>query len=365
MICIPWFWPAYKAGGPIQSIINLVTQYKTTCSFYIFTGHNDLNNEVLENIQTNCWVDYNTHTKVWYASHNRLAALKKNVKEIKPDKLFIIGLFSPAFNLAPLLCIKNVSKIISPRGMLHPGALQQKPLKKKVFLWLIKNTKAIGNAVFHATDAEEEKMIKNVFGINIKVKVASNFPRLFSPKTVSKQNRILKLVTIALISPMKNHLLVLESLKNCTQKIDYTIYGPVKDENYWQECLKQIPLLPQNVKVDYGGILLSHQVESALKKADVFIMPSQSENFAHAIAEALSAGLPVITSNNTPWNQLKDFNAGMNCNLNTVELTEAINFFTEMDVEKLNDCSIAAAKYIHGKINTETIHEQYHQMFNA
>ncbi|HRD43301.1 MAG TPA: hypothetical protein PLN30_06090, partial [Ferruginibacter sp.] len=157
--------------------MNLVNQYPH-CQFYIFTSNKDLGGEILKGIVTDQWVDYNAHTKVWYASHKATTALKNNVKEILPDKLFIIGLFSPVFNIAPMLCLKQAQKIISPRGMLHPGALQQKPAKKKIFLSLLKNTKAIKKAVFHATNAEEEKWIRKHFGQQAHVVLASNFPRL-------------------------------------------------------------------------------------------------------------------------------------------------------------------------------------------
>ncbi|HRD43302.1 MAG TPA: glycosyltransferase, partial [Ferruginibacter sp.] len=110
---------------------------------------------------------------------------------------------------------------------------------------------------------------------------------------------MLKLVTIALIIPMKNHLLVLEALQKCTFDVEYGIYGPVKDEQYWNLCEQQIQLMPSHIKVEYKGNLPPGGVEAALKQSDVFIMPSQSENFAHALAEALSAGLPVITSKHT------------------------------------------------------------------
>jgi len=364
-ISIPWFWPAYKAGGPIHSIINLVTQYSNNIQYYIFTGNKDLGGEVLTGIKTDQWVEYNAHTKVWYASHKATTALKNNVKEIVPDKLFIIGLFSPAFNIAPLLGIKQVQKIISPRGMLHPGALQQKPVKKKIFLFLLKNTKAIKKAVFHATDAEEEKWIRKHFGHNARVLPASNFPRLFQPKISHKEKGLLKLVSIALISPMKNHLMVLEALAKCTGNIEYTIYGPVKDEFYWQRCLEQIKKLPLNINVTYAGTLASADVEDALKKADVFIMPSQSENFAHAIAEALSVGLPVITSNFTPWNSLEEAKAGVNVALTAQDIAAAINLFVVMENAEFSSWNKATNIYIQNKTNNSIINEQYRLLFNA
>ena len=38
---------------------------------------------------------------------------------------------------------------------------------------------------------------------------------------------------------------------------------------------------------------------------DFLILPTKGENFGHVIAESLSASLPVIISQNTPWRNLQ------------------------------------------------------------
>jgi glycosyltransferase involved in cell wall biosynthesis len=43
----------------------------------------------------------------------------------------------------------------------------------------------------------------------------------------------------------------------------------------------------------------------AFADADLFIHPSDSENFGISIAEALYAGLPVITTKGAPWEELE------------------------------------------------------------
>jgi glycosyltransferase involved in cell wall biosynthesis len=47
-----------------------------------------------------------------------------------------------------------------------------------------------------------------------------------------------------------------------------------------------------------------------LADADLFVLPSHSENFGVVIAEALAMGVPVITTTGTPWSVLHDRGAG-------------------------------------------------------
>ena len=65
-------------------------------------------------------------------------------------------------------------------------------------------------------------------------------------------------------------------------------------------------------------------------------MLSKSENFGHAIAESLSAGKPVITSNNTPWNNLEVNNAGINAATDVLSIAKAISFFAELNQSEYN-----------------------------
>ncbi len=161
IICIPWFHPAYKAGGPIQSIANMVEQFHEKISYKIFCSNTDLNGTVLS-VPVNNWVKYNENTQVWYTSKNKrsITLLKKEIKNSKADILFINGIYSWYFNLVPLLLCKIPRKIVSARGMLHPGALSQKHFKKKVYLTLWKMLGLHKRCDFHASNEEEKTIFK-------------------------------------------------------------------------------------------------------------------------------------------------------------------------------------------------------------
>jgi glycosyltransferase involved in cell wall biosynthesis len=366
LVTIPWFHPAYKAGGPIVSIANMTEQFTEKISYRIYTSNKDLDGKVLD-VPVNTWVNYNDNTQVWYSSKGAasLSAYKNFARELHPDILFITGIYSLPFNLIPLMQTKTRRKIVSARGMLHPGALSQKRLKKKIYIFMWKLTGLHRKCLFHASTAEEEKFIKNIFGLRTKVFVAQNFPRVIKKQPVPmKQIGAVNLVSIALISPMKNILPVIKALINCNGNITYNIYGPVKDNSYWASCCEKIKELPPNIQVNYHGDIPPLMVSEALAANHVFILPSKSENFGHAIYEALTAGKPVITSNYTPWNNLEQAKAGFNIDPDMEDsIVKAINLLAGMDSDEFAQWSEGANRYASAAINITEIKQQYHEMF--
>lgn len=366
IIFIDWFAPAYKAGGPIQSIVNLVSQPIEGVEYRIICSNKDLDGGLLEGIRYNEWVPYNAYTQVWYNAENKnVRRVLKDVGHWKPDIFFVNGIYSFYYNFLPLLFGKAEKKIISARGMLHTGALSQKSGKKKIYLALWRLLGFHRRYFFHATNTNEEQFIKAVFGPKTRVYVAANLPRVLEAGlSRGKKQNALELISIGLISPMKNYKHVLQALRHCKAEINYTIYGPVKDFAYWAECRQIIEGLPSNICVQYKGDLPSVKVPEALAKAQVFILPSKSENFGHAIYEAFTAGLPVITSHNTPWNGLREAQAGINISPeNDYELSKAICFFAAANEAELGKWSAGARAYAEKAVDLGRIKLQYASMF--
>ena len=360
VVLYDYYVPAYKAGGPIRSLKNFVEYLGQDISIRVICGTRDLDGTEL-NVQKDTWID-SGKAKVYYSSPS--CRLLPPISE--ESILFINGIYSIKFNLFPAIKFKG-RKIISVRGMLHPEALMQKRLKKLLYLRMLRLLGVTRNCEFHATSEQEKNFVLNVFGRRCKVWVASNFPHLMVGKDVPlKKVGSLKIVSIALISKMKNHLMVMEALMNCKYDIQYEIYGPIKDEEYWSKCQDIIRALPENIKVCYHGSISPVEVEDVLAHSHVMIQPSESENFGHSILEALCSGRPVITSTTTPWNNLRTAKAGIN--INTAEgnkgLTAAIDFFCVMDDVEIRQWSKSARAYSHSSVNVTAIKQQYINMFN-
>lgn len=321
----------------------------------------------MDNIETGKWTDYNGYTKVWYAKNGRTSQqLTKQAEAIRPDVIFMVGLYSWYFTIVPMLFCKASKKIISVRGMLHPGALAQKSRKKKIFLQTLKLLGFQKKVWLHATDKEEKNYIQKQFVNEARVAVAGNIPMQCAQiPVILKKVGELRLVTLALISPMKNILAVLKALHEVDVSVNYEIYGAIKDDDYWEQCRTEIRNLPGHIKVDYKGAIPFHSTRDALTLNHVFIMPSESENFGHAIYEALASGRPVITSKNTPWNDLKEHHAGINVQADRLnEISEAISFFALMDEVTLNEWSDNSVRYSNEKFDFQKTLKDYERMFS-
>ena len=364
LIITPWFSPAFRAGGPIQSIVNMVEYLQNDFHFKIFTGNKDVDQTVLD-VPLHQWTIHNSNTSVYYTEpSNAFQKFKEIEKGISYEYLFIIGLYDWQFNILPMLFCRGHHKIISVRGMLHPGALSQKRIKKRLFINFLKLFKINNDFLFHATNEIESKFIKDNFGDNTKVTIAPNFPKLnLSNKLNVKLLGEINLITVALISPMKNIDLVLDALKLLRSKVNYHIIGAIKDQQYWSQCKKIISTLPENINVIYHGELKPSEIEDHLNKADLFIMPSKSENYAHSIIESLSCGIPVITSKNTPWNNLQNYLAGMNVETEANAIAEAINYFINLDDADYQPFSKGALSYFNSSVDVQNIKIQYKNMF--
>jgi glycosyltransferase involved in cell wall biosynthesis len=165
---------------------------------------------------------------------------------------------------------------------------------------------------------------------------------------------------------MKNHLSVLQALQHCTATVHWTIFGPIKDESYWKACTQIINTLPPNIQVTYKGELPPSQLQKAMQQFQVFIMPSKSENFGHAIMEALSAGKPVITTTTTPFADLEKANCGFAIDPDQLVegLQKSITTYALMNAEQFAIAAAATYDYLSIKSDAVTLRAAYHSLFN-
>ena len=370
LITYDYFFPAFKAGGPIQSLSNIAKHLSSENEIWVLCTNRDLDNTVLP-VVSDEWIDeLYLGVKVYYLSPDNKSPknIYNIIKGIKPDVIYINGLYSVDFCLIPALFCTFARRVVSVRGTLHKGALSQKKYKKTIYLWIWKLLGIHKNCEYHATNEQEKEYIQESFGINTKIWVIPNLPNVVeSSVSIEKKVGYLNIATVALISPMKNFDLVLDALSKVKViMINYFIYGPIKDPEYWGKCMSLIKELPENIKVHYMGEISPILLNKAFEEVHWSILPSKSENYGHSIVESLLFGKPIITSHNTPWNQLELNKAGYNVSdQNSNELVDVIEKVVKMDNIGYQEWSKSSKDYIANRLHVEETVKSYLTMFSS
>ena len=231
--------------------------------------------------------------------------------------------------------------IISPRGELGLGALTIKSKRKKIYIAIFKRLFLKSVEFLATSDSEKNEIQQSLKELpcSCKHQHALAAKKLESKATtptitvlpnltthvkstdiinVKKENQI-NIVFLSRISKKKNLLGAIQILEKVKGRVNVDIFGPIEDEPYWDECQAAIKQLPAHIQVNYRGGCDPDQVSNTLKPYDLFFLPSWNENYGHVIVESLAVGCPVLLSDQTPWHDLVDHDAGWEFSLNELE----------------------------------------------
>ncbi len=112
------------------------------------------------------------------------------------------------------------------------------------------------------------------------------------------------------------------------------IAGP--DEGGHRRGLERlVALLGLDNLVRFSGPLTDSCKVRAFEEADLFILPTHSENFGIAVAEALARGLPVITTHGAPWKLLESESCGWWVPVSTAAIAAALEDASTRPIEEL------------------------------
>ena len=269
-------------------------------------------------------------------------SLAKLINSVSYDVLYLNSFFNTLFSFKPIFMSKLgvISPkliVLAPRGEFSNGALNIKPIRKLVFIFCVKVARLYRNVLWHASTNYEKNDILNNYiknkwlSSNLPIHVASNMSVLNivdagKQKVKFSKNGSVKICFLSRVSPMKNLNYLIDVLSKVKSNVFFGIYGPIESQSYWNLCLEKLKQLPSNIEYNYFGMVPSSDVQETIFDYDIFFVPTKGENFGHVFIEALSAGVPILVSDKTPWRDLEAKGVGWDISLHKQE-----NFVSVID----------------------------------
>ena len=353
-----------KGGGPSRSVPMLVkglSEVGVDITLMTFRS-DDMNTHALDGTPAKL--------KIW---ENRTSAkeIEDFILSEKFDLIQLQSMWAKSYHRVALIARKhNIPYIITPRGMLEPWSLSQKKWKKKLALMLYQK-KDLQKAACIFTTAEMEAQHVRELGVNAPMSVIPNgietdgYACRTSLEGVKKQILFLSRVHVK-----KGIEILIDAFGKLRAEggefNEWSVVIVGNGEEDYIENLKHkvnelglenyIMILPPVFGVDKTKLY---------QESSLFCLPSYSENFGMVIAEAMSCGVPAITTNGTPWQLLNGDCCTMGASLDMLGDDKRTGWCIDLSVENLERtlreamAMPTASLFEMGQRGSKMIHENF------
>ena len=210
----------------------------------------------------------------------------------------------------------GIPYILSPRGALEPWALGYKSNRKNLAWLLYQRRITRSSAALVAASDQERDSIKNIVPDH-PVAVIPNgvtWPAQMPDRSVRRSGRRASLLFMSRVHPKKNLLSLVRAwhqVCRASSRDHWTLQIAGPDQlDHTKEVRNYVHSLNLDSRVEFLGPIDEDKKGAVFASADLFVLPSFSENFGIVVAEALAYGLPVVATRGTPWASLTERECG-------------------------------------------------------
>lgn len=279
---------------------------------------------------------------------------------VRPDIVHIHGVWCLPLHVDAVESRRrDIPYVIAPRGSLDPWGLGHKRLKKRLALWLYQSRDLSKAAAVHVTSKMEAGHVRRIGygGAFLTSPNGINLPADVPGRNLHLDGRH-RFLFLSRISPKKGLLdLVRAWARVCRPDWVLEIAGN-DSEGYLQVVQQEINRLGCGNTIEITAALDDVRKWDAYSRADVFVLPTYTENFGIVVAEALFAGVPVITTKGAPWEGLLTHNAGWWIDIGVEPLASAMREAMATDDSRLADMGRRGREYVVNEFNWKSIAAQ-------
>lgn len=303
-----------------------------------------------EEMNTHLLNDSNVHL-ILLPNSSSVSYLEKLLVDGEFDIVHLQNIWLPIYHAVVRICKHySIPYIMTPRGTLEPWSLKQKWLKKQVAMFLYQK-RDLNNASCILATAEMEAMHIRKLGIHSPVAIIPNGIDVseYPCRSISSKSNVKKqIVFISRIHPKKGIEILIDVWKQIYQRFDdwNIIIAGNGEEAYISKLKRQIIENGLERVIKIIPPVYGEQKRTLYYESSLFVLPSYSENFGMVIAEAMSCGLPVITTNGTPWSDINSLGLGWCVELSRVNIENAIIEALDKGIDMLFEMGQKCSRYI-------------------
>ena len=248
---------------------------------------------------------------------------------VRYDIVHIHALWAPILHKVGKWAHKNKMPVVwSPHGMITPWAMNNKKLKKWLGWWLYQRWDLAKARLIHATAASEVEDVRRLGLLNRIVVVPLGVRVGGRVAHVERANGRKKVLLFVSRVQKKKGLINLARAWACLSSDvragwKVRIVGP-DQEGHAKEVKSECDRLGIVGEWEFAGPMFGNDLDMEYRLADLFVLPTHSENFGSVVIESLARGVPVITTKGTPWNELEERECGWWIDVGVEPLTEAL-----------------------------------------
>jgi len=242
----------------------------------------------------------------------------------------------------------RIPLIVSVHGMLEPWAIHHHSWKKRLAWRLFEHKNLRTATCLHATSEQE---VANIRAIGLSNPVAiiplgidtapyrspAATPVIRHLRDATGGKRIL--LYFSRLHVIKGPDLLLDSWGRLSSHFpDWHLVLAGPDAEGYRAVLEDRARKGDlDGRVTFIGPVYEADKYALLAAADLFVLPSHSENFGVVVLEALAAGVPVLTTRGTPWSSLATHRCGWWVEQGVDSLAAAIEVALSTPPETLHD----------------------------
>ena len=242
--------------------------------------------------------------------------------------------------------------------MLEPWAMSFRAWKKKLAWSLYQKRDLESAALLVATSAQEAESIRKV-GLRQPIAVIPNGIDLpeWKERTFPKEG-MRSALFLSRVHPKKGLMNLVAAWDRVRPEEWRMIIAGPNEGNHRADVELAVRRAGLDQEIQFVGSVAGEAKEHLYRDADLFILPTYSENFGVVVAEALAYGVPVITTKGAPWEGLLSHKCGWWIDMGIEPLVEAIREATTMPNDERQEMGRSGRDYVAQDFSWPKIAEQ-------